>query len=93
MRLTGALTQDGYRVTVRDNGRGIPPEELSRVTEAFYMVDKSRARRQNGAGLGLALCATIARLHGTALMFKSEPGKGTEVSFLLPYGEEDAYEA
>lgn len=93
VRLTGALEQDGYRVTVRDNGRGIPREELSRITEAFYTVEKSRARRQNGAGLGLALCATIAKLHGTAMIFTSESGRGTEVSFLLPYGEEDAYEA
>ena len=93
VRLTGALAQDGYRVTVRDNGRGIPREELSRITEAFYTVEKSRARRQNGAGLGLALCATIAKLHGTAMIFTSESGRGTEVSFLLPYGEEDAYEA
>lgn len=93
VRLTGALEDTGYRIAVTDSGRGIPQEELGRITEAFYMVDKSRARRQNGAGLGLALCATIARLHQTELAFTSEPGKGTEVSFLLPYGEEAAYEA
>ena len=93
VRVTGALEQSGYRILVTDSGRGIPKEELGRITEAFYMVDKSRARKQNGAGLGLALCASIAKLHQAKLVFESEPGKGTSVSFLLPYGEEAAYEA
>ncbi len=93
VRITGTKEAAGYRIAVTDSGRGIPKEELGRITEAFYMVDKSRARRQNGAGLGLALCASIARLHQTALVFESEPGKGTSVSFLLPYGEDMLDEA
>lgn len=92
VRVMGTAEQAGYRIAVTDSGRGIPKAELGRITEAFYMVDKSRARRQNGAGLGLALCASIARLHQTELVFKSEPGRGTEVSFMLPYGEEATYE-
>ena len=47
------------------------------------MIDKSRSRAQNGAGLGLALCQRIAELHGTALEFESEPGKGTTVRVAL----------
>ena len=47
------------------------------------MIDKSRSRAQNGAGLGLALCQRIAELHGTKLEFESEPGKGTTVRVLL----------
>lgn len=49
------------------------------------MVDKSRARAQNGAGLGLALCDAIAKIHHTRLEFQSEPGKGTVVSLFIPY--------
>ena len=79
----GRLTPDAYVVTVSDNGRGIPEAELSRITEAFYMVDKSRSRAKGGAGLGLAVCAEICRLHGTALEFDSEVGKGTTVTVRL----------
>ena len=56
-------------------------EKLSRITEAFYMVDKSRARAQHGAGLGLAIANRIAMLHGSTLRFESEQGKGTTVWF------------
>ena len=81
----GRCCPAGYRISVSDEGRGIPKEELERITEAFYMVDKSRARAQNGAGLGLALCDAIAKIHHTRLEFQSEPGKGTVVSLFIPY--------
>ena len=58
-------------------------EELSRITEAFYMVDKARSRKQHGAGLGLALAEQVARLHGDKLTFASRVGAGTAVSFCL----------
>lgn len=69
-----------YRFTVTDHGSGIPKEALDRLTEPFYMVDKSRARAQGGAGLGLALCQKIAEVHGGKLVFDSVPGRGTSVS-------------
>lgn len=72
-----------YRFSVRDYGIGIPEEELSKITQAFYMVDKSRSRSRNGAGLGLALCTEILSLHGSRLEIESVPGEGTEVGFLL----------
>ena len=72
-----------HSVQVEDHGRGIPREALDRVTEPFYMVDKSRARAQGGAGLGLALCRRIAEAHGTKLYFTSREGAGTCVSFSL----------
>ena len=83
IRLYARQTEGGFRFSVRDNGRGIPKEALERLTEPFYMVDKSRARAEGGAGLGLALCSRIAELHGTSLAFESEVGKGTCVSFVL----------
>lgn len=84
VRLTGAWDGDAYLLQIRDEGIGMKPEELSRITEPFYMVDKSRARAQNGAGLGLALCTAVAELHGTTLEFQSTPGAGTCVSLRLP---------
>ena len=58
----------------RDTGCGIPKEELCRVTEPFYMVDKSRARKAGGSGMGLALCRKIAALHGAQLCIESQVG-------------------
>lgn len=86
--LLGGVTPKGYCFAVKDRGEGIPQEALSRITEPFYMVDKSRARAEGGAGIGLALCKKIAQLHGTQLHYDSKVGKGTVVSFFLPLGEE-----
>lgn len=86
--LEGLAEEGGCRIQVTDRGKGIPAEELERVTEAFYMVDKSRARAQGGAGLGLALCSRIAGLHGGTLEIESELGRGTRVLVHLKRGEE-----
>jgi len=83
IELFGKAEPDGYSLYVRDHGRGMKKEELSKITEPFYMIDKSRSRAQNGAGLGLALCQRIAELHDTALQYESEPGKGTTVRIFL----------
>ena len=80
------VQNDTVALFVRDEGRGIPQNELSRITEPFYMVDKSRARAQNGSGLGLALCQRIAAAHQTALEFESEVGRGTIVRLPLQRG-------
>ena len=85
--LEGAPTAGGYRIQVSDNGRGISPEDLGRITEPFYMVDKSRSRAQGGAGLGLTVCQRIVALHGGTLTFESTPGKGTRVSVDLKGGD------
>ena len=84
IELNGRREEGGYRFLVRDYGEGIPEEECKKITEAFYMVDKSRSRSKNGAGLGLALCRTFLELHGTRLEIESCPGKGSCFSFLLP---------
>ena len=72
-----------YQITVTDDGNGIPEEELGKITEAFYMVDKSRARREGGAGLGMAICERIVKLHGAAWKIESTLGEGTVVTLFF----------
>ena len=84
IELSGRKQEGRYRITVTDHGIGIPQEELKRITEAFFMVDKSRSRAQHGAGLGLAIGNKIAQLHGSELHFESQVGVGTTVWFDLP---------
>ena len=86
--LTGRAEGDGgYLIQVSDTGKGIPESELERITEPFYMVDKSRARAQGGAGLGLALCRRIVELHGGTLEFESVLGQGATARIHLKGGD------
>ncbi len=71
--------KDGV-LSVRDAGIGIPPEELASITEPFYMVDKSRSRKEGGAGLGLSLTKLILEKLGAVMEISSTPGEGTEIS-------------
>lgn len=89
VEVSGKLLEDGYQFRVKDYGVGIPEEEVKRVTEAFYMVDKSRSRSKNGAGLGLALCVEILRLHDSELTIESKVDEGTCMSFVLPWRKEE----
>lgn len=77
------MTGKADKISVRDHGCGIPQEELGRVTEAFYMVDKARNRKTGGIGLGLALCGKIVKLHGARMQIESTPGEGCEVTILF----------
>ena len=79
--LLGKTDGERYCFSVSDCGRGIPKDELEKITQPFYMVDKSRSRKMGGAGLGLALCNEIARLHGSTLTIESEENVGTTVQF------------
>ena len=56
-------------------------EEIRQAVQPFYMADKSRTRKHGGAGLGLALCVEIVKLHGGELSMVSQPGEGTTVSW------------
>ena len=71
-------------IRVRDTGCGIAQEHLSHLGERFYRADSGRNRKQGGAGLGLAICRSIAAQHHGALSIESELGKGTTVTVLLP---------
>lgn len=81
------LQGEKWAVCVEDWGQGIPEEELDKILEPFYRVDKSRARKNGGNGLGLNLCAQIAQLHGSSLQIESRLGQGTTVTLLLKKGE------
>lgn len=83
--LTTALLPDGGRqFLVRDDGRGMRADTLRNLGQPFYREDKSRSRREGGAGLGVALCMEIARQHGAALTYESAPGQGTLARLTLP---------
>ena len=89
--ISGIRGRDVCRIRIRDNGKGIPPKELGRITEAFYMVDKSRSRKQHGAGLGMALVSKIVRIHRAEMEIESDGKMGTVISigFLLHEGGAD----
>ncbi|HEX2099703.1 MAG TPA: ATP-binding protein [Candidatus Synoicihabitans sp.] len=71
-------------ICVRDNGPGIPAEDLPHVFERFYRVDKGRSRDKGGTGLGLSIVKHIVQLHGGRVWAESEVGQGTAICFTLP---------
>jgi signal transduction histidine kinase len=81
-----SLEDGGVLVMVQDTGEGIPTEDLSRIFERFYQVDKSRNRpsQRDGAGLGLAITHEIVHAHGGRIWVESEVGTGTRFSVWLP---------
>lgn len=85
--LAGQKRQQDYIVTIQDTGKGMEQQELSRIADAFYMVDKSRSRKQGGAGLGLAICHEIITLHGFDISFDSSIGIGTVATVTMKEGE------
>jgi len=71
------------KIIIRDTGIGIPPEDMERIFERFYRVNKMRSRSVGGTGLGLAIAKHILEAHGSAMFVKSEVNKGSEFSFKL----------
>ena len=69
---------------VRDNGVGIPEEELSQLFERFYRVDKDRSRATGGSGLGLAISKQIVEMHGGDISVASEVGVGSTFTVRIP---------
>jgi len=88
----GATIRTGWRLLkdgevgfyVADNGPGIAPEHLPRLTERFYRVDRSRSRETGGTGLGLAIVKHVAQRHGGTMQVTSELGVGSEFMIVLP---------
>lgn len=89
--IEGKKIKSGYELTVRDNGCGMPKNEIDKITEAFYMVDKSRSRKEGGAGLGMTLCSRIIEVHHAQWYITSKEGEGTTIWLVFP-GQEVTYE-
>jgi two-component system phosphate regulon sensor histidine kinase PhoR len=87
--VTVAARAEGPMVhlSIADEGEGIAPEHVARVTERFYRVDTSRSRSLGGTGLGLSIVKHIVERHRGRLSIDSELGKGTTVHVLLPVAE------
>lgn len=77
---------DRVMIEVADNGVGIAEENIPRVFERFFRVDKSRSREQGGTGLGLAIVKHILDAHGQGITLRSKPGEGSTFSFALAKG-------
>ena len=75
---------NGLTVQIQDTGEGIPSEELPRIFDRFYRVEKSRTRYRGGAGLGLAICEHIIKLHGGHIKASSTVGEGSNFIIWLP---------
>ena len=84
IRVEAAQTDHGVRVSIRNSGAGVSNEEISRIFERFYKVDKSRSFDVKGVGLGLYIVKTIINMHDGTIRATSKEGEYTEFSFELP---------
>lgn len=84
IKISWMATEQGPRFTVQDNGIGISHEHISRLTERFYRVDKSRSRETQGTGLGLAIVKHVLLRHKANLLIESTPGVGSKFCVQFP---------
>jgi len=82
--ISGGFDNKQAKITVSDEGMGIPTEEIKHIFERFHRVDKGPARAVKGLGLGLYLCKTIIEAHGGTIEVSSQFGKGSHFTFTLP---------
>lgn len=92
-QVTVRAQEDGeyYKVTVTDNGIGIPARDLPRVFERFFQVETHLTRRYGGMGLGLAVAKSMIELHGGRIWAESEEGLGSTFTFLLPAAQSQMF--
>ncbi|MGD2054738.1 MAG: ATP-binding protein, partial [Gammaproteobacteria bacterium] len=87
-----SIDADGVHIGVEDNGIGIMPEHIDRLTERFYRVDPGRSREQGGTGLGLAIVKHVLDRHNASLHVESVPGEGSLFRCDFELFEEDSNE-
>src|SRR5918999_1076511 len=78
------VVDGSLRLSVSDEGPGIPPEAVPHIFERFYRTDRTRSRSSGGAGLGLAIAQSIVTAHGGRIEVDSQPGRGTTMTIVLP---------
>lgn len=83
---SGEKHEDEYNFYVKDNGIGMSEEECARIYDEFFMADKSRMRKEGGAGIGMSLVAAIIKAHGGTISIESKPHAGTTVSICVKRG-------
>ncbi|MDQ6710844.1 MAG: cell wall metabolism sensor histidine kinase WalK, partial [Candidatus Dormibacteraeota bacterium] len=82
--LNASAGESLVQIAIRDTGVGIPPQDLPRIFERFYKVDRARGRQVPGTGLGLAIARHLIELQGGRLVAESRPGSGTTLRLFLP---------
>ena len=86
--VTMKTTDDQMILSISDQGLGIPKQDLPRIFDRFYRVDRARSRAQGGTGLGLAIAKEIVKQHEGFIWAKSEYGKGSTFTIVLPYDKD-----
>ena len=88
IKVTMKTTDDQMILSISDQGLGIPKQDLPRIFDRFYRVDRARSRAQGGTGLGLAIAKEIIKQHKGFIWAKSEYGKGSTFTIVLPYDKD-----
>lgn len=90
IRFGFTIQDEMLRVMISDDGMGIPKENVTKIFDRFYRVDRARARSMGGTGLGLAIARELIEAHGGKIWAQSEEGVGTTIFFTLPYELDEA---
>jgi signal transduction histidine kinase len=88
--ITAELVPDYVKVSIIDNGIGIPPTDMPRIFERFFQVESHLTRRHGGMGLGLSVAKAMIEMHGGRIWAESVPGRGSNFTFLLPINPQKA---
>ncbi len=89
VRFHVAVLENSIRVSISDEGLGIPPSNVNRIFDRFYRADKARSRAMGGTGLGLAIAKEMINAHGGRIWAHSVEGEGTTIFFTLPYEQHE----
>lgn len=90
IRFGFTVQENMLKVMVSDDGMGIPKENVTKIFDRFYRVDRARSRAMGGTGLGLAIAKEMIEAHGGKIWAESEEGIGTTIFFTLPFELDEA---